>query len=425
MFKARCVGLMALIALPLLAGGCKLLGAGQATAEEPPLARAVRVAQAVAMDAEFEGTSFSGVVKAQGQVEIGFQVGGLATQVLVDVGDKVRQGQVLARLDTALYAAQRDQAAGALGQAQAQLSLYQEGTRKQDIAMAESQVRSAEAVKQRVEADFQRVKELYAKGVVAKQKLDEAESAYVQASEGVRAAQEQLDIANEGPRTQEVDVARSAVMQARGSYAGASRQLQYATLTAPCDGTIVWRGIEPGMTVSKDPVFEIANIDALEVQAEVPESKLSAVALGKVAQVELPALPGLLLTARVTNIAPLAQSATRGFPIKLALLEPSAQVVPGLVALVKLDGMQEARGVRIQRRSLVEDQVFVVEDGVARSKPVKTLADAGEYVAVSGIEPGAQVVINGQHLLQDGEAVNVVDALAIEDITKLNGEEQH
>lgn len=421
MFRTRFpvyAALAALITLPL--ASCDL-GAKKAAAEDEVLPRAVRVITAEKVDADFESTGFSGVVKAKGQVEIGFQVGGLVTDVYVDVGDKVRKGQVLARLDTTLYAAQRDQAAGALGQAQAQLSLYEEGTRKQEIAMAESQVRSAEAVKQRVETDYHRAQELYEKGVFARQKLDEAQSAYVQACEALRAAQEQLDIANEGARPQEIDAAKAAVLQARGAYSGANRQLQYAALTAPSAGTIVWREIEPGMTIGGDPVFEIADMSELEVHAEVPESRLSEVELGKVAIVEFPALPGQQFEATVTNIAPEAQSATRGFPVKLALVGPSEQIVPGLVAVVRLHDGEGLGGIRIERRSIVNGQVFVVEGDVAHARPVEVIADAGEWVVVTGLEEGAQVVINGQQYVNDGEQVNIVSALAIDEITKLDG----
>jgi HlyD family secretion protein len=423
MYKTRYVYLALALAVPLLISGCKLGGEGKAAAAEP-LARAVRVAEAVAATPQDSGTQVSGVVQAQGQVELGFQMGGQVTAVYVDIGDHVRKGQVLARLDAVPYSAQRDQAAGALGQAQAHLSLYEEGTRRQEVAMVESQVRSAEAVQARVEADLHRVQELYAKGVVAKQKLDEAESGYVQACEALRAAQEQLDIANEGPRAQEVTAARAAVLQAKGAYTAANRQLEYATLTAPADGTIVYRNIEPGMTVDKGaPVFELADMGRLEVRAEVPETRLADIKVGEQVQIGLPALPGVTCPAHIENIAPEAQAATRGFPIKLVLESPSVEIVPGMVALIRFGGAVPAGGIRIQRRSIYTDAVFVVKDGVAHECKVQILNDEGEQVVVSGLQAGDQVVINGQQYIKDGEQVNVVGALAIDEITGLDGKE--
>jgi len=385
--------------------------------------RAVRVVEAEALGANGGGIQVSGVVRADGQVEVAFQLGGLVTDVLVDQGDHVTAGQVLARLDSVPYQAQRDQASGALMQAQASLELYEEGSRSQEIAMAEAQVRSATAVKTQAEADFKRISQLYTEGVVAKQQMDAAESGFKQATEGLEAAQEQLAMAREGARPQEIRIAKSAVVQAGGALTGAQRQLEYTVLRAPTDGVIVWRNVEVGMSASPGKaVFEIANLTALEVTTEIPESDLTRLSVGDNAVVLFPALGDLSCAATVTSIAPKAQDDTRGFPVRLNLADPDPVIVPGLVALVEYQYQALPDGIRIPSRAILDGTVFIVNGTAAHARDVELLMDKGEYAYVSGVAAGDQVVINGQHYLTDGETVTIVNALAIDEITTLDAE---
>lgn len=404
----------------LAAAGCN--SAKQAVANDDTVpSRAVRVIEAEAVGLNGGGIQVSGVVQAQGQVRIAFQLGGLVTAVLVGQGDHVTAGQVLARLDSVPYAAQRDQASGALMQAQAMLSLTEEGARSQELAMAEAQVRSAQAIKTRAEADFNRMQQLYAEGVVAKQQIDAAESAYKQACEGLEAADKQLEMAREGARPQEIQVARSAVVQTNGALAGAQRQLDYTFLRAPISGTIVWRDIEAGMSASTgEAVFEIANLETLEITTEIPESDLTRLSVDDTAMINFPALGGLCCAATVVSIAPKAQDDTRGFPVRLNLIDPDPVIVPGLVALVEYQYQALPDGIRIPSRAILDGQVFVVTGSSAQLKTVEVLMDKGEYAYVSGVAAGDRVVINGQHYLQDGEAVTIVNALAIDEITTLD-----
>ena len=406
-----------LLAVVALGSGCR----NTETQESNPRTRAVRVIQANHAAEGRSSIQVSGVVRAKGQVQIGFQVAGQVAAVLVEEGDQVRKGHALARLNDVPYAAQRDQAAGTLNQAQAMLSLSQQGPRQQDISMAEAQLRSALAVQTHAKSEVSRMEQLYAEGVIALQQLEAVETELKQATEALAVIENQLDALEEGARPQEIESAEGAVMQAAGALKSAQQQLEYTALRAPSDGVIVWKSIERGMTaVPGVPVFEIADLTELEIAAEIPQSELTNLAVGNAARVEFPALDDFVCAAVITHIAPKAQSGTRGFPVRLSIASPEAGIVPGLVALVEFKNKAMPDGLRIPSRAIVNGNVFIVNGSIARAQPVEVLAESGEYAFVNGISADEQIVINGQHFLTDGEMVNIVNALAIEDITKLS-----
>jgi len=402
-----------------------LLGAtacsnGRDRIEENPLGRAVRIVEAEQAEAHRQGTPLAGVVRAKGQVDLAFQLGGLVTDVFVSEGDEVTVGTVLATIDSVPFEASRDQALGALRHAEAALALAKEGARSQEISVARAQVRAAEAASVQAKADFDRARRLLESGVWSQKQFDAQESAYSQVTENLEAASEQLAMALEGSRPQQIEAAEAIVLQARGAHQAAQRQLEYTRLKSPASGVIVMRKIEIGMSISRgETVFELANLNELEIEAEIPESDLKKISIGDKARITFPALEGIECEAEVTHISPKARENTRGFPVKLSLIQPDEEIVPGLISLVEYSYRHIPHSTRIPSRAVVDGDVFIVEGGKAVKRRVNVLLTRGEYLYVSGVEPGECVVINGQHYLTEGETVNIVDALAIGEITSL------
>ena len=380
----------------------------------------VRVTQPQPADSVELAAPLSGVVRATGQTRLAFQLSGLVTDVLVEEGQQVTSGQALARLDSRLFTAQHEQAQGALAQAQAQLDLALSGTRTEQIAQAEAQVKSAEAQYTQAQADYDRAQQLYQSGVIAKQALDAAAAGHEQAKQALVAAEEALAMARKGPRDEEIAQARAGVQQAHGALNQAATQLDYATLKAPADGVIITRQVEPGLTVGAGtPVFELANLAQLEVWTEIPESDLPRITTGDPATITFPAAPDVKVPAEIISVAPNAQASTRGFPVKLRLTAEDESVVPGMVAQINLAYAESPGGLVIPQRCLVDHGVYVANNGNAEWRQIKVLLDGGEQVFVDGLRLDDNVIVNGQHLINDGDEVTVVDALAIEELTRL------
>jgi len=407
-------------ALPILTGCNGPNWRKQQTEDTANLPIAVRVTNPRPASEVGLAAPLSGVVRARGQVQIAFQVAGQVAEVLVNEGDEVSADQPLARLDDRLLTAQYEQAGGALAQAEAALQMAENGTRPEQIAQARAQAAAAKAKPQQVEADYQRAQQLFDQGVISGQALDIAVSGYEQARQALVSAEEQLAMAQQGPREEEIAQARAAVQQTSGALMLAETQLAYATLTAPSAGVVVMRQLEPGMTVSPGvPVIEIANLHELEVWTEIPEGDLTQIQVGDEAEITFPTAEDIIDTGRIISVAPNAQPMTRGFPVKIELPDANQAVVPGMVALISFEYLKSPGGVVIPARAILNDSVFVAQDGIAVRKAISILKSDGERAFVDGLATTDQVLINGQHFTSDGSPIRIVDALAIEELTRM------
>ena len=390
------------------------------SSEPVPQPTAVRVVSPKPVSAADASAPISGIVRSKQQVAVAFQVSGSVAEVPVQLGDPVKRGALLAALDKTLFQAQRDQAAGALAQAKAQLDLANAGSRPEEIAAAQAQVDSAQAVVDKAQADYTRAKQLFEQGVIPKQTLEAAYTGLVQAQKALDAATQLLQIAKQGARAEEKQMAEAVVQTAQAALAQAEAQLSFAELKAPFDGSITMRNIEPGQVISAGlPALELADLETLEVLAQIPETRFSEVKLQQAATVTFPVMPQIKLSANISEIAPKADQATRAFALKLKLKDAPHEVLPGMVALVQFQAAELTKGLSIPRRCLIADSVFVVDGDKAFKREIKILADEGNDVVVSGLATSDQVVLNGQDYIKDGETVRVVEGLGMERLVEL------
>ncbi|MCB1216176.1 efflux RND transporter periplasmic adaptor subunit [bacterium] len=363
----------------------------------------------------------SGTVQSSAQVQLGFQLSGEVAAVLVEEGEQVKAGQLLARLEDDLYQAQVYQAEGASQQAEAQLRLLQNGSRPQELTQARAAVASAEAALERITRDHERLSLLFAQGVVSRSELDALDMAKRQAEESVVQARQQLALSEEGPRLEQIDLAKGALQASSGGLEMARTQLAHTELRAPISGTVTMRMLEPGQNVlAGSPVIELADLSSLEIRTEIPEGDLAAISPGDMADVSFPASPADQTRATLVTIAPRASALTRAFPVTLVMSSAPEGIVPGMVALVTLGFSENPGGLVIRENAIIDDAVFVARDGRAVRIPVERLADRGGLVFVDGLSTDDQVIVNGQNRLAEGDDVVIVDALGISEITGLD-----
>ncbi len=395
---------------------------------EAALPRAVRTVHPAGADGNQAAGPLTGILRASVSSPLAFQTSGRVLRVLVEEGDRVKAGQLLAELDGAMQSAQLTQAQGVLAQARANLALLEAGSRPQEIAEAQAQLDSALAVVKQAEADFARAAQLFAEGVIARAQLDQAESAQTRARQAAEAARQSLSIASQGARPEQLEQARAAELSASGALAAAQTQLGYTRLTAPAAGTVTLRQLEAGQTIAAgSPVLELSGVDKLEIHTTIPDGQLTSASVGQAASVEFPALPGVRASARVLRINPQAEPRTRGFPLVLSL-DPAegtveAALQPGIVAVVKLQSSDRPPGLRIPRRCLVNDAVFLVREGQAHRQPVELLTQDGEFVQVDGLQASDELILSGQEYVSEGESVRVVASLGIDELTRLSEDE--
>ncbi|MCS7235280.1 MAG: efflux RND transporter periplasmic adaptor subunit [Armatimonadota bacterium] len=431
----------------------------------PPRAAVVEVQPASRADLVRE-VLYTGDVQAASTVDVFGRVGGVVERVLVVEGDRVSQGQVLVRLDprelryqleqaTAARETQRvqvqqveaqlrtlrlqvDQARAALDVQRARLAQLLAGPAPEQVRQAEEQVRQARAAVEYSQAQLRRTEELFRQGFVAQQAVDAARTDLVVQEARLRTAEEQLALLRRGPSQEEVEVLRRQVRQAEVALHQAEAQaaqarvsleharrvlaqaevavrqaravLEESVVRSPVAGVVAQRAVDPGDTVTPSTrLLQLVTVDPAVVVLAVPEQELAAVQPGVQVEVTADALGGRRFRGRVVRQAPVLSPDTRTAEVRVEVANAEGALRPGMTARVRVVLGRRQGVVTVPLEAVVRQGgrpvVFVVEDGVARARPVVTGLSDGVRVEVEGVRAGERVVVAGQESLRDGMPV--------------------
>ncbi|MGH8116105.1 MAG: efflux RND transporter periplasmic adaptor subunit [Rhodanobacteraceae bacterium] len=326
----------------------------------------------------------TGYVVARRQATVAAQIIGTLTQVLVEEGDHVKQGQVLARIDDTQYVAQ-------LNAAEAQ------------FAAAQAQVVKARATLQQDQADAARANAVVKQGYVSKQVAQQANTQVTTDRAALNATIKQAVAA-------EADVALAKV------------SVGYTIIRAPFTGVVTVKDAEVGQivspyTVGGGGIATIVDMNSLEVDVDVNEQYISRVKPDMPATAVLDAYPDWKIPAHVIAIIPSADKSKATVKVRIALDEKDPRIIPQMGVRVSFLEKQQADakplvGVLVPKSALVQrggkDVVFVVDNGRAEQKPVATGKDFSDMKQVTqGLNAGAEVVTTPPAGLKDGEKVKV------------------
>jgi len=338
--------------------------------EEPPeLMENIRAIKTITVSERGSGQTrrFPGIVEAVDTSSISFEVAGNTREVNVNVGDRVVEGQVLATLDDKPFQLSVEGAEAEVGRAKAQLA--------------------------EKDTDYERQKTLYEKDWVAKAAYDQALAARDSAANQVSYANSKLNLAR--------------------------RDLEKTILTAPFDGVIASKFVDPFQEVARgEKVFEIYREGAMEVVVSVPETAINEVYLGLPAEVTFPSDQVASLEGRVSEIGTVAGDAN-AFPVKVALTDPPDKVLPGMTAEVALI-LGEASGnvsylVPISAIAPGDEPgqgfvfVFDPESETVKKTEVRGGGVQDNRVSITeGIAPGDVLAVAGVSFLRDGQKVKLM-----------------
>jgi len=354
-----------------------------------PKATEVRTAAArevAATDAERTVLNASGYVTARRQATISSKITGKVTEVLVEEGMRVREGQVLARLDDTNVAA-------SLQLARAQL----ESAR---TALAETQVRLTEA-----EQDLRRQSELIAKNVVARADYDHAEADAL--AYKARLGQQGRDVA--------VAERTVAIWQ---------QQMDDTVLRAPFAGIVTTKDAQPGEMISpvsagggftRTGICTVVDMESLEIEIDVNEAYINRVEAGQPVVATLDAYPDWKIPCKVIAIIPTADRQKSTVKVRVGFDRLDPRILPEMSVKVAFREAGEARPASVRTvlvpRSAVRqdggrDVVMVVQDGRAERRAVVVSSATDEEAALSsGVAAGERVVVGGPKDLSDGATV--------------------
>jgi len=340
-------------------GSLLLAACSRGDIDTSELIRPVRVLELQSSGSTFE-ESFPGQIEPRYQANLSFQVGGKLVSRLVDVGDRVKKGQVLAKLDPqdlglALQAAQAGFDAAATEHAQ-------------------------------LKTDLDRAKTLKQQNFISQAELDRRQLAF--------------------------DAAASRLSQARAQLSTQSNQRQYGDLRAPNDGVISAVYAEAGQVMAPgQAVVQYANENEVQVSMAVPESRVTDIKVGQSATVLLWS-DKESLSAKVREVSPVADPVTRTFAVLLDVSDPGRASRFGMSATVQFSKAAQANAFKLPISALVAEHtgafvwVFDEAQGVVNKRIVQP-SDVSEsdFLVKEGLNNGELIVTAGTHVLNEGQKV--------------------
>ncbi|MDF0731504.1 efflux RND transporter periplasmic adaptor subunit [Pseudomonas entomophila] len=349
--------ILAPVAAGLLLGGCGDAAFPDPRVDHPPLVSTARVIS----DPGAQVRRFTGVVAAKVESPIGFRVGGKVAQRLVDVGQRVKRGQSLMRLDLADF--------------------------DLDVRNRQAAVEQARAAMVKADADFTRVQGLVDVGAISARDFDQAQAA----RNGARAAWE---------------AASSQLALARNSQ-------DYADLRADSDGIVVERLADSGQVVAAgQPVLVLAQDGAREALVDLPETLRPA--LGSSATARLYGQAGQAFTARLRELSGAADAQSRTYRARYVLDGDTRELPLGATIVISIPTsggeVREVPLAGLYDRGEGPGVWVVASDNTVHYRPVKVLRIEDERALVGeGVAPGELLVALGVHQLHEGQQVRVVE----------------
>lgn len=325
---------------------------------------------------------FSGTLQAEGQFDVGPKISGRLAQLLVDIGDAVHSGQVIARLDDDEAVQQVDQARAELGVASAGLV----------------EARSLLSVKER---QYERMRQLHQRRIASDAEL---ETAQVEA-EAQRAR---------------VQVAQAQVTQREAALRAAEVRLSYTVIRAAWSGNgtrvVGERYVNQGALLSANqPIVSIVDLHALTAVIFAAERDYPRLRIQQAATVRAEAFPGKAFAGHIVRLAPVFRESSRQARVEVRVANPGGELKPGMFATVEVELDRAEQAVAVPVAAVVTRDgrkgVFLADlvGRQARFVPVQTgIVDEGLTQIVEPALSG-RVVTLGNHLLSDGVAIVATD----------------
>jgi len=356
---------------------------------------------------------------------------------LLDIGDRVKKGQVLAELSVPEMNQELVQKAALVEKARA------------DVGQAKAASQAAEAMAAAVQAKVEEVASLaakydadvrYRKGehqrylglfqqnavqgdVVDKEanQLRAAEAAFAAAKNAVVTAQANTKVeqAKQIQAAADEKAAEARLKVAQADLKHSEIMVDYATIKAPYDGVLTRRLVDTGAFIQSattgkaTPLFTLARVDRLRIVADIPEAETGLVKIGQPATFQLTASGGQLLTGKVVRLADALDSATRTMRVELELDVLPANLRPGMFGSGTITLADFPDALTLPASALAtsgKPSVLCVQDGRAVRREIEIGYNDGIRMQITrGLTPEAQVIIDGKSSVREGQAVETAN----------------
>lgn len=363
-----------------------------------PTPQAIEVTTAAAIQRGLQrDVEVVGSLMADEEVVISAQIAGELSQLNVDFGSYVTQGQVIATIDQRDAKLKVEQAEATLKQTMARLGM------KEGAAFEPSQsadVRVAKTALDWAKMDLDRNTKLIENGDIARSTYDQATISYSSAQARYQAA---LDAINQQ---------LALVEQQRSALALAKKAITDTVVRSPITGAVKEKFSARGTYLAVGgKIVSLVKINPLRLRADIPESSAAAVRKGQMMTLTVESFPGRTFSGHVVRIGPSLSEQTRALTVEAEVNNSGNLLRPGMFAKSKLITAKDAPAVMVPARAVVTvaglTKLFVIENGKAAERIVKTGVTDGDLIEIiEGVKEGEIVAISNADKLQQGSVVS-------------------
>jgi len=390
----------------------------------------VEVARATAENSDIGGIvlSASGYIVAHHKINVNSKVTGRVAWIGVEKGDKVKEGQILVRLENQEFLAQYQQAKGAVESTRARLSQLEHGSRPEEVQQAQHNLDEARATLANDRLTLNRTKDLVAQGVLSRQALDDATAKFEASQQRVHSLEQGYQLSKLGPRQEEIDRGRGDLAEAQGRADFAKAQLDATIIRAPVNGTILERTAEKGELITaqfassaeggpQGSVVSLADLTDLQVELDIAQDDFSKLSHNQKGVVTVDAFPDRKYDGVIAEISPEANRQKATVQVKVQILNPDEYLRPEMNSTVKFLA-NEAKTTNSQPSGVVvpttavrdhngKKVVFLAFNGKALMREVQIKSQRSGGLLVQGLNGGESVITTAPPDLKDGQKIKI------------------
>jgi HlyD family secretion protein len=334
---------------------------------------------------------------------------------LVNRGDRVKRGQLLAVLENRDLVAAALESRGQFGQAESNYRSTTAAAIPEEMTKAETDLNSARQALEAARKVLESRQELFKAGALARKQVDDAQVAYAQAQGQFETAQLHVNALRDVARQEQINAAAAQVEAAKGHYQSAEAQVAYSQIRSPIDGVVTDRPLYAGeMASAGTPLLTIMDVSDAIARVSLAQSLSKEVNVGSEATLT-PSDGGAPLMGRVTIVSPAVDPSSTTVQVWVQAANPGGRLRPGASVHVAITAEMIDNALLIPASAVLPSDeggviVLVVDDqGVAHERKVETGVREGELVQVlGGAQPGERVITVGGLGLSDRAKVRVL-----------------
>jgi HlyD family secretion protein len=372
--------------------------------------------------------SASGYIVAHHKINVNSKVTGRVKWIGVEKGDKVKEGQVLVRLEDDEFQAQYQQAHGAAENARAFYDELKNGSRPEEVQQAQHNLDEARATLTNDKITLDRTRDLVMQGVLSKQALDDATARFEADQQRANSLEKGFQLSKLGPRAEEIARAKGSMMQAEGQEAYAKSLLDATIIRAPVTGTILERTAEKGELVTSQfasqaeggpqgEVVALADLNDLQVELDIAQDDFAKLSSRQKGVVTVDAFPDRKYDGSIAEISPEANRQKATVQVKVQILNPDEYLRPDMNSTVKFLASETRKassgpaGVLVPTNSVHNENgkkvVYLAFQGRATKREVQVVSQRSGGLLVQGLNGGEDLITVAPQGLKDGDKIKI------------------